>query len=200
MATVFVWCRTDAAIVTQMVRDPAWFVSFNKCDDKRCLWQYCFGIKQYFWCILKIQCCVSCVDFKHAPPPINNSTESLFYRFITLSFVSWPLMPIRSFLPENAGCCWVCHTRICGTELRFRDWVQLAQISQGPLCQITWHSMRPAAIIQARDRGLVSSNGRSNTTLGHCGAPCPKKQKCVCVCDMCLCAAMIKQTLSICII
>lgn len=120
----------------------------------------------------KIQRYVSCVASNMNPP------------FSTPSFVSWPLMPISSCLPENAGCCWMCHTRICSTKLRFRDWVQLAQISQGPLCQITWHSLRPAAIIQASDRELVSSNGRSNTTLGHCGAPCPKKQKCVCVCDV----------------
>lgn len=39
----------------------------------------------------------------------------------------------------------------------------------------------PATVIQARHQELVSSNGRSNTTLGQCGASCPKNQQDVCV-------------------
>lgn len=122
--------------------------------------------------------------------------------FASWSPALWPLLSTRSFSPESARCCWMCNTRISSTRLCFRDRVQLAQISWAPLCQITWHgrtvphTIHPAAIIQARDQELVSSNGRSNTILGQCGASCPKNQQCVC---LCVCVILTKQTPSSCI-
>lgn len=103
-----------------------------------------------------------------------------------------PFASTRSFSPESAACLWMCNTWISSTKLCFRDWVQLAQIYQAPLCRITWHEWtlpcytHPAAVIQARDQKLVSSNGRSNTIQGQCGALCPKTHQWVCVRFLCV--------------
>lgn len=103
-----------------------------------------------------------------------------------------PFVSTRSFSPESAACLWMCNTWISSTKLCFRDWVQLAQIYQAPLCRITWHEWtlpcytHPAAVIQARDQKLVSSNGRSNTIQGQCGALCPKTHQWVCVRFLCV--------------
>lgn len=92
-------------------------------------------------------------------------------------------MSTRSFSPESARFRWMCNTRISSTQLCFRDQVKLAQISQAPLWQITWHgrtlacSTHPAAVIQDRDQKLVSSNGRSNTIL--CSILAEKAAVCV---------------------